>query len=313
MTKFLDSLPLQARQSPGQSLLVFLILFILGLFVAQFIGLIFSLPFIGLDLEALQLFFDDPSSHPRGRTILLINQFVSSLLTFIVFPLLYLRMIEKQPARNLSPQWNTPLVSVGLLVVMLFAFLVVDARVIVWNQNMTFPESLSGLESVLRNMEDTAAKTMGVITQMDNTGQLLILLVVVAVLPGIGEEIVFRGVIQNLLHRWTRNPHVAIWVSAILFSAIHFQFYGFFPRLFLGALFGYIYVWSGRLSLAMLAHFLNNAFSLTMVYLQQKGYFEDAGDTPELMPWGLTIAAAGLMAAVMFAFHRHHQKAEQLI
>ena len=91
----------------------------------------------------------------------------------------------------------------------------------------------------------------------------------IAILPAIGEELVFRGMLQPELQRATGNIHAAIWISAIMFSAIHLQFFGFVPRMLLGVMFGYLYYWSGNIIIPMLAHFVNNGFSLLMVYLYQ--------------------------------------------
>ena len=105
---------------------------------------------------------------------------------------------------------------------------------------------------------------------MTQTAQLIIGFLVIAVLPAIGEEIIFRGMIQNDFYRATRNIHLSIWISALLFSAIHIQFFGFFPDCFLVRLFGYLYYWSGNLLMPMLAHFINNGFTVATLVLTQK-------------------------------------------
>jgi membrane protease YdiL (CAAX protease family) len=89
----------------------------------------------------------------------------------------------------------------------------------------------------------------------------------VALLPAVGEEFLFRGVIQRSFTRMTKNHHHGIWISAFFFSALHMQFYGFLPRLLLGGLFGYLLVWSGSMWIPILAHFFNNAFAVISLYL----------------------------------------------
>jgi membrane protease YdiL (CAAX protease family) len=96
---------------------------------------------------------------------------------------------------------------------------------------------------------------------------------------------VFRGLIQNELKRGTGNPHLAIWVAAILFSAIHMQFFGFVPRVLLGALFGYLYHWSGNLIIPMFAHFFHNGFTLIMLHLYNQGVTELDMESEEAAPW----------------------------
>ena len=92
----------------------------------------------------------------------------------------------------------------------------------------------------------------------------------IAIIPAIGEELLFRGVIQRIFTRWTRSNHWGIWIAAILFSALHMQFYGFVPRMLLGVLFGYLLVWSGSMWLPIIAHFLNNALAVIAMYMIDK-------------------------------------------
>ena len=96
---------------------------------------------------------------------------------------------------------------------------------------------------------------------------LFINLLMIAIIPAIGEEFFFRGLLQRIFSNWVRNTHWGIIISAFLFSAIHMQFYGFFPRFLLGAMFGYLFVWSGSLWLPVLAHFINNSLAVIAYYL----------------------------------------------
>lgn len=88
-------------------------------------------------------------------------------------------------------------------------------------------------------------------------------ILIIAIMAGIGEELLFRGVLQKILINWTRNTHVGILCAAIIFSAIHFQFFGFFPRMILGMVLGYLYVWSKSIWVPIIAHALNNALTVT--------------------------------------------------
>jgi membrane protease YdiL (CAAX protease family) len=121
----------------------------------------------------------------------------------------------------------------------------------------------------------------------------------IAVLPAVGEELLFRGVIQKLFSKITRSHHWGIWISAILFSALHLQFYGFIPRLLLGAMFGYLLVWSGSLWLPILAHFINNAAAVTALFMIDHGYLnpsiEEFGAGVDDWHIGLFSLSAGLL------------------
>ncbi|WP_113660855.1 type II CAAX endopeptidase family protein [Pedobacter nanyangensis] len=154
-----------------------------------------------------------------------------------------------------------------------------------WNQKMVFPEFLKGIEKWMREMEDTAAKTTEAILKMKDVPTLLVNLLVIAVTPAICEEFIFRGAVQRTIFRIKSNPHAAIWLSAAIFSTIHFQFYGFLPRLLLGAAFGYVYFWTGSIWYAVFAHFLNNAYAVCVAYYLQANNqsYTNAEDIP--MPW----------------------------
>ena len=90
----------------------------------------------------------------------------------------------------------------------------------------------------------------------------------IALLPAVGEELIFRGIIQRILKNLFRSGHLSVWVTAFVFSAIHFQFYGFLPRFILGLVFGYLFLWSETLWLPVIAHFINNGVLLLLVYFQ---------------------------------------------
>jgi len=112
----------------------------------------------------------------------------------------------------------------------------------------------------------------------------------IAVIPALGEELFFRGAVQGIL-RQKMNVKVAIWITAILFSAIHMQFYGFFPRMLLGAFFGYLLFWSENLWLPIVAHFTNNGIAIIFYYLKNNGYKVQDIDT---IGTGYTLWLGGL-------------------
>ena len=139
-----------------------------------------------------------------------------------------------------------------------------------WNANMHLPEWMAGIENWMKNAEEKAAELTEAFLKVDSPAGLLFNIFMIAVLPAIGEELLFRGVVQRIFTSWTRNHHWGIWITAILFSAMHLQFYGFVPRMLLGALFGYLLVWSGSMWLPIIGHFLNNGFAVIAMYLIDK-------------------------------------------
>ncbi len=135
--------------------------------------------------------------------------------------------------------------------------------------NQLLLEDQGGIFEALKKLEDESAEILKVLLTMESPSDLILNLFLVAVLPGVCEEFLFRGVLQTQLAKAFKNTHLAIWISAAIFSAIHFQFFGFIPRMLLGAFFGYLMVYGGSIWLAVLAHFLNNAAGVLGYYAAQ--------------------------------------------
>jgi len=137
------------------------------------------------------------------------------------------------------------------------------------NQKAVLPDFLSSLQKRIRDSEDAAQKLTAVMLQMKTIWAMIIDVLVIGLLTAIAEEFMFRGCIQTIFTQWTKNKHAAIWLTAILFSAFHMQFFGFLPRLMLGALFGYLVAWSGSIWPSVWAHFINNGTAVIVTYLYQ--------------------------------------------
>ncbi|MDR0830346.1 MAG: CPBP family intramembrane metalloprotease [Prevotellaceae bacterium] len=167
------------------------------------------------------------------------------------------------------------------------------------NQKMRLPAFLSGIEQKMRAMEDVAAQLTEQFLTVNSIGGLLVNLLVIALIAAVCEEVLFRGFLQKVFEKEFKNAHLAIWLSAFIFSAIHLQFYGFFPRMLLGAAFGYIVFWTGSLWLPILAHFINNAIGVITFYVaQQRGLNPNIDDIPLSNSW-LFAAACGLASLLI--------------
>ena len=137
------------------------------------------------------------------------------------------------------------------------------------NGKVVLPKSLDFIELFLRQQEDAAAALTQRFLQADNFGGLLLNIGLMALLPALAEELTFRGTMMQILHHTPSkaNAHMAVWIAAIIFSAVHMQFYGFIPRMLLGAMFGYAFLWTGCLWVPILMHFTNNAIAVLSYYL----------------------------------------------
>lgn len=295
---------LQSNQSP-LSLLLILILLSMGTY------LIAPIILMSLGVEVLDISFEEfmrqigtGEPEPAGQFVLLLVQGVSSVLSFIVVPALFIKKYEEGSLTNyFHSRWiNTNAMVITLALTL--SLMVVNSLLIEWNMNVKFPERLA---TSFDRMEEQGRLMTEYLTDFHSLPYFLLVLVVVAVVPAIGEELLFRGLIQKYFQSIWGNPHVAIWVTAMFFSAFHMQFYGFVPRMVLGAFFGYLFYFSGNLWYASIAHFVNNGFTLLMIYLFQKEVVNyDIESTETVSVWStLTFAIIGAVLFVLFRKQFH--------
>ena len=144
-----------------------------------------------------------------------------------------------------------------------------------WNEGLHLPQELRGVESILRDMEDSAQALTSDLLLSKTWEGMLIRVLLVGVITGLGEEIFFRAGMLGSMHYGGVKRHVAVWTVALIFSGIHMQFFGFVPRLLLGAWFGYVMLWSGEVWTPIIAHSLNNSIVVVFTFLANNHYIED--------------------------------------
>lgn len=302
---FESEIPERPERHPLVSLMIVLITVALGfVIVGPMVGFFFALPFYDGEMMQMLTALEDPTSDEGVKVPLYIIQGFATFIGLILAPAWFLTTERKRLSDLLVTKGNYPLLFL-LTIVLVLSFMAVNSVFIEWNASVTFPDFAKGFEAWAREREDLAMEVTTFITRFDSFGQLLIALVVVAILPAIGEELVFRGIMQNQLLRATGSIHVAIWIAAILFSAIHFQFYGFVPRMLLGALFGYVYFWSGNLWYAIVAHFANNGISVIAMYLNQRGQLDVDLESPEAAPIHLFLISCLLTGGLLYYFYQY--------
>ncbi len=256
----------------------------------------------GVSMIKLQTMFTD-FSDPKAIPVLKFIQIFSTIGTFIIPALVIAFLFDREPMNYLSLNKKTPLVSAFFVIIALVASLPLINYLGELNSRMSLPAFLSEVEKWMKESEDKAAALTKGFLDMHSISDVLFTIFMIALLPAIGEELLFRGVIQRLLGDWSKNIHVAVWTTAVLFSAMHMQFYGFIPRMMLGAMLGYLLVWSGSLWLSIIAHFVNNASAVILTYLFKEeivGVDPDKLGTEGQMTFVLfsTIATAGLLLLV---------------
>jgi len=165
---------------------------------------------------------------------------------------------------------------------------------------MRLPEFLAPIERMMREAEDASAAMVAKMLSQEGLLPLLVNIIVIAATAAVCEEFLFRGTLTSILMRKISSTHTVVWTVAIVFSAIHFQFYGFVPRMLLGALLGYLLVWTRNIWAPIVAHFVNNA--VAVVGMSDKRLKDNAFFAEELPAddagWFVAVAAVGLIAAV---------------
>lgn len=298
---------IRSERHPVISLIIILLIVGLGfIVVGPIIGFFVAIPFFEGSMVELSEAIQQPASHPELKIPLFIMQGSATLFGLILGPAWYLS-VRQRSVLDFFKGKNTEGLPVLITAFTVIVFMAVNSVFIEWNSTFTFPDFARDFENWAREREDLATELTRFLTTFDSTAQVLIALIVIAVLPAIGEEIVFRGLIQNELYRGTKNIHVSIWVAAILFSAIHFQFFGFVPRMLLGALFGYLYYWSGNLTLAIIAHFVNNGISILALYFYQTGRFSFDLESPEAAPAHVIMISAVMTAGLLYYFFKYFE------
>lgn len=247
--------------------------------VFQWLGCIFLLSIPAMGSIAL---FPQPVTTEALKWV----QLIQTAALFLLPPFLMAFLWAKQPLDWLKLKSETRGYGLWAIFLMLIALPAINL-VGYFNQQMSLPAFLESLEQWMKTAEENAAHLTEQFLSVTTFDGLIINILLMALLPAVAEELTFRGVLQNLfevkdetLKKKGNRVHMAIWCSAILFSAIHMQFYGFLPRMLMGALFGYALVWTGSLWIPILMHFTNNAMAVILYFLAiRSGWDMDKVDT----------------------------------
>lgn len=281
--------------------ILFTVLLMISCFGLFFLaGIVIALPVFNLNPGDLLTLMGNPDD-PRAIPLLEYFQILQSFGLFIVPPLLAGFLFSGNAIAYLkfdSPvSWKTFLAA---LCIMLVSIPLINILV-TWNETITLPSALKSLEDWMKSMEDQANRLTKAFMVMPDFKGLIFNLFLIAVLPAAGEEFLFRGLLQRLFHEWLKNPHLAIVIVAILFSALHLQFYGFIPRFTLGLVLGYMFYYSGSIWIPVFAHFVQNGTVVIVTWLGEHGFisgdYENFGVTSNWL-----ILAGSLSATVALAF-----------
>ena len=274
--------------------------------VIQWIGCILVCSMIA---AGSMFFFEQPLSVTALKWV----QFFQSTAMFLLPPLCVAYLWSQEPMKWLKVSEFQSFKFSGIAILLMLVALPAINLLSYWNQQMSLPAFLEPLEQWMKTSEESAKVLTEQFMHTTTIGGLIINILLMALLPALGEELTFRGVLQRLLtpritssSPYRQTPHIAIWCSALLFSAIHLQFYGFVPRMLMGALFGYMLVWTGSLWIPILMHFTNNAMAVLLYFVSLRAGWDmekmDAIGTNDTL-W-LGVVSMVITIVGIYAFRR---------
>ncbi len=291
-------------QKPAMQLLLIAMLCVFSTVLFSLLASLLVVAFFGFDLNS----FND-YTNPTVIEGLKLFQLLTAVGLFIVPPIVFEAITTKKPFSGLLLNHFSKPINWGLVIFLM----VVSAPLLSWlveiNSQMTMPEFLAPLENWMKQSEQSAEELTKLFLTFHGLGSFVYIMLIVAVIPAFGEEMLFRGVLQKIFLKTFKNYHIAIWVTAILFSALHMQFYGFLPRMLLGAMFGYVFYWSGSLWLSILGHFINNGSVVVLSF-----FYPEMMNNTEItffegeISWLLSLVSAILVVVGLAIFKKIESK-----
>lgn len=244
---------------------------------------------------------------PNGRMAMLFVQGIGSGIGFWVAAWVITRFIDKAELHWDVQRSRFNLQGFGVALAITLGAMFFNGLLVYWNAQLDLPDSMAGLEDWMKEMETQLMDLTKFLTDFQTIPELLTGILVIGVFAGIGEEMFFRGVLQPKMKSYTNSAHWGIWLTAIIFSAIHVQFYGFVPRVFLGALFGYLYHYSGSLLYPILAHVFNNALTVLVIYMANQGMVDFDLESTDTVSYPAAITGLLVLTVGFFYFKKINQ------
>ncbi|MCD6111712.1 MAG: CPBP family intramembrane metalloprotease [Bacteroidales bacterium] len=246
-------------------IIFFCLLILISLLLTTFLGLIIAYPFA--DMNIVNALISGNTYTENNINILkylqIINQIGLFLLPALLFSLVMNNNFSEYLNINKKPKIKNLILSI---LIIFFSFPFINFLVEI-NQNLSLPAFLSSVEDWMKASEEEANTLSELFVKANTYRGLIINVIIIALLPAISEEFFFRGVLLRLFKEKIKSVHIAVLISAIVFSALHLQFYTFLPRVFLGLILGYLYLWTGSLWVPIFTHFINNAIAVIGTFL----------------------------------------------
>jgi membrane protease YdiL (CAAX protease family) len=266
------------KESPLYQLFVSIVI-VIGVGFALFLLLVIAGIFI---FGSSPTVLEKPSGTLSNNDILFLRYLliIQDISLLIIPSIIILLMMKPEGTAGFAEMKKPRLQEAGLVMIMTFCMFPVTSFTGQINSAMHLPDWLSGVEKWMIIKEDRADDLIDIIMTSDSFWILTLNLLIAAILPAIGEELIFRGIFQRIFYSLFKSGHLAILITAFIFSTLHFQFFGFVPRFILGVVFGYLFFWSGKLWLPVISHFVNNAYPVILAYTGGMEKFNRPSDVP---------------------------------
>lgn len=302
------------RMSPPAKILLVVVSIIVFLFISSVAALLVAMPVFHLSMGDIYQISRYPDAGNIG--VVKFFQIIESFFLFLLPALMAAWLFSERSMTYLKADRKPSAISVLLVMCSLVAAIPMMNSLAQFNSAMELPGWMHSVETRIKNWEENAGRVTELFLAGENTRDLALNMLMIGILPALGEEFLFRGVLQRLFAEWTKNIHLGVWISAFLFSFIHLQFYGFLPRLLLGLYFGYLLVWSGSIWVPVAGHFMNNGFAV--IYYHFSGlpmgdtYMDKMGTETQSHFWlYLSVFFTLVLVALIFIQERtrHHLSA----
>lgn len=297
---------------PGNQLFMLLFLFVGCLIFSSLLSMGVGYVFYGQ--ETLNAISGSRSGDLNFAGALRLMQAVNHMGTFLLASFLYIALAESTEGKKMFKGHIPGGKQLWLTVLLVLVSGPWIAYVYEWNKHLQLP-FFHGLRDFLANYEKNTERLINTMLADNSTTGFLANLLVMAFLPALGEEFLFRGILQRLLQRWWGNIHFAIIATALIFSILHLSFSGMFPRWALGIIFGYLFYFSGNIWLPVTAHFINNGLAVLAGLLYHKNLtetpYEDFGYFTD--PW-INLISLALTVVILswFAMNKNDRKEPHL-
>ena len=297
--------------SPPAKILLLIFLVFGFLLISSILGILLAKPIFRLNMAEIYHVLSNPDAENLG--LVKYFQIIQSVFLFLVPALIVAWLYSEHLPQYLLADKRPGILTLALVMLTLILAIPFLNALALFNSEIVLPQWMHSIEVRIKSMEETAGRLTGLFLTGGDGFTLALNMFMIAVLPALGEEFLFRGVIQRLLTEWTTNKHVGVWMAAFIFSFIHFQFYGFLPRFLLGLYFGYLLVWSSCIWVPVTGHFINNGVAVLYYHFSTKPMGETNMDklgTSKEYNYVLYLSIISTALLLIFTYMKEKEKKE---